>query len=403
MTAPATCFPWAIARLPGWSGLPLILLTIWGASVWGASATAQTVDIPVPPPSLDRLDIKKDPPPPNSPPPAARTRPPARPTPLADFNRYRLGPGDSIFVNVLRFPDLSFQGTLDLEGNLLVPLVGSLRLDGQTLNSARLQIQQELNRFVVNPQVDVILVAQRPVRVTVLGEVFRPGYYPMESPQLSTALLASGGTTRQADLRRVTIRRTAPTGAALERTFDLYTPLRDSTALPAVRLSDGDTVIVPALTAANRDGYDPDLTARSTLAQPQINIRVLNYSNSLGGRGGGRAIANITLPNGSDFLDAIAAIGPNPDTADLRDIALIRYDPDQGRAIRLDFNARRALRGDPEENPRLQHNDVIIIGRNLISRVTYALNVFTQPFRDVLGFLLFFDRLTEASESLFEP
>jgi len=46
---------------------------------------------------------------------------------------------------------------------------------------------------------------------------------------------------------------------------------------------------------------------------------------------------------------------------------------------------------------------VIIIGRNLISRVTYALNAFTQPFRDVLGFLLFFDRLTEASESLFEP
>ncbi|MFQ3638011.1 MAG: polysaccharide biosynthesis/export family protein, partial [Cyanobacteriota bacterium] len=242
MAAPATFLTWAIARLSCWSSLPLVLLT-----VWGASATAQTVDIPVPPPALDALDIKKDPPPaPSSPPPPARTRPPARPTPLAEFNRYRLGPGDSIFVNVLRFPDLSFQGTLDLEGNLLVPLVGSLRLEGQTLNSARFQIQQELNRFVVSPQVDVILVAQRPVRVTVLGEVFRPGYYPMESPQLSTALLASGGTTRQADLRRVTIRRTAPTGAALERTFDLYTPLRDSTALPAVRLSDGDTIIVPA-------------------------------------------------------------------------------------------------------------------------------------------------------------
>jgi polysaccharide export outer membrane protein len=399
MAAPTTFFSWAIARLSHWWSLPLILL-----AGWGTAAAAQSADIPVPPPALDPLDIKKDPPPvTDRPTPPARSRPPARPTPLADFNRYRLGPGDSIFVNVLRFPDLSFQGTLDLEGNLLVPLVGSLRLEGQTLNAARLQLQQELNRFVVNPQVDVILVAQRPVRVTVLGEVFRPGYYPMESPQLSTALLASGGTTRQADLRRVTIRRTAPTGAALERTFDLYTPLRDSTALPAVRLNDGDTIIVPALTAANRDSYDPDLTTRSTLSQPQINIRVLNYSNNLGGRSTGRAIANVTLPNGSDFLDAIAAIGPNPDTADLRDIALIRYDPDQGRAIRLDFNARRALRGDPAENPRLQHNDVIIIGRNLISRVTYALNVFTLPFRDVLGFLLFFDRLTEASESLFDP
>ncbi|WP_448603909.1 hypothetical protein, partial [Thermoleptolyngbya sp.] len=63
MVAPATCFSWAIARLSCWPSLLLVLL-----AGWGASAAAQTVDIPVPPPALDRLDIKKDPPPaPNSP------------------------------------------------------------------------------------------------------------------------------------------------------------------------------------------------------------------------------------------------------------------------------------------------------------------------------------------------
>jgi hypothetical protein len=49
------------------------------------------------------------------------------------FQNYRLGPGDSIFVNVLRFPDLTFQNTIDLEGNMLVPLVGALTLEGLTV------------------------------------------------------------------------------------------------------------------------------------------------------------------------------------------------------------------------------------------------------------------------------
>jgi polysaccharide biosynthesis/export protein len=46
---------------------------------------------------------------------------------------------------------------------------------------------------------------------------------------------------------------------------------------------------------------------------------------------------------------------------------------------------------------------VIVIGRNLVGKITYALNVFTQPFRDVLGFLLFFRQLSDSATDLFGP
>jgi polysaccharide export outer membrane protein len=46
---------------------------------------------------------------------------------------------------------------------------------------------------------------------------------------------------------------------------------------------------------------------------------------------------------------------------------------------------------------------VVVVNRNLIARITYALNTVTQPFRDVLGFLLFFQQLDEAATSLFGP
>jgi polysaccharide export outer membrane protein len=59
--------------------------------------------------------------------------------------------------------------------------------------------------------------------------------------------------------------------------------------------------------------------------------------------------------------------------------------------------------GDISQNVPLQNNDVIVVGRNLIARLTYALSTFTQPFRDVLGFVLFFDSLRDSANNLFRP
>jgi polysaccharide biosynthesis/export protein len=321
------------------------------------------------------------------------------PSSEAEFDSYRLEAGDTIYVNVLRFADLSFQGTLDLEGNLLIPLAGALSLKGLTPQQARAAIQTALDRYVVNPQVDVILIAQRSVQVTILGEIVRPGLYPLQAPQLSTALISAGGATRLADLRSVRIRRTLDDGSVVERNVDLFTPLRDAQAVPDVRLSDGDTIIVPTLTAEADPGYDRDLIARSTLAQAQITIKVLNYAT---GGGGGR-IGSLQLPNGSNFIDALASISPDLGSADIHNIALVRYDVQQGKAVTQELDGKHAIMGDQSQNPILEQNDVIVIGRNFVAQLTHTLNTFTQPFRDVLGFLLFFDSLSKSADNLFKP
>lgn len=314
------------------------------------------------------------------------------------FAAYRLGPGDSLFVNVLRFPDLSFQNTIDLEGNLLVPLVGALYLEGLTVAEAREQIRLALDRYIIEPQVDAILVAQRPVQITILGEVFRPGLYPLTAPQLSTALVSAGGATTRADLRTVRIRRQLPDGSIVEKDVDLFTPLQTATAVPDLQLADGDTIVIPTLVA--NDGYDRNLIARSTLAQPQITVRVLNYATT--GRSGG-TINAIQLVNGSSFIDALSTISPDLASADIRNVALIRFDVQQGKAISQEFNGKKAILGDQSQNPMLEHNDVIVVGRTLVARVTYALNTFTQPFRDILGFVLFFQSLVDSASNLFGP
>lgn len=323
-----------------------------------------------------------------------------QPASPVQFDRYRLGAGDAIFASVSRFSDLSFQATIDLEGNIVVPLAGSLSLRGLTIAEAQARIQAALDRFVVNPVVAVTLVAQRPVSVSIVGEIVRPGQYPLAAPELTIALLSAGGTTELADLRSIRIRRTQPNGAVIERNVDLFTPLATATTLPDVRLEDNDVVVIPALSLESSATYDRNLVARSNLAQTQMVIRVLNYAAG-SGRSTGATISRITLPNGSSFLDAVTAIAPNPDAANLREVALVRFDPQLGRPISQELDARSALRGDFSQNPTLANNDVIIVGRNFISRFSTLINSITQPFRDVLGFLLFFDTLGNSADNLF--
>ena len=321
-----------------------------------------------------------------------------------DFNEYRLGPGDSIFVSVQRFPDLSFQATLDFAGNVIVPIQGAVSLKGQTLDEATNTLRQIYNRYVVireaqpgfqpgsaPPDVTLALTAQRGVEVTILGEVERPGFYPLPQPRVSTALLLAGGATTTADLRSLVVQRRIG-NQIVEEEVDLFTPLKEGGALPDLRLENGDVLIVNRLDPSDLENYDRNLVARSTLAQPEITVRFINYSGDTGERRGrGSTLGALNVQNGSSFVDAITQLGVSPDRANIGEVGLIRFDPETGQAITMTLDARAAFFGDPTQNPQLEDNDVIVVGRNLISRLTYVLNTITQPFQDVLGFLLFFD------------
>lgn len=312
------------------------------------------------------------------------------------FNDYRLGPGDSIFVSVQRYPDLSFQATLDLQGNVIVPLEGSVNFEGFTIGQAEAALTNIYDNYVeirdpdrgVVHEVAITLVARRGVEVTILGAVQRPGFYPLADPTVATALLTAGGATRTSDLRAIQVQRQIRQGNTIEEetvNVDLFTPLKEGSPLPDVRLEDGDVLIVPELDPSQLDEYDSHLVARSTLAQPIINVRFLNYA---GGRGG---VGTLNLNNGSSFLDAVSLLGINPDNANLGDVALIRYDPESGEAITVSLDAKSAIMGDITQNPPLQDSDVIVVGRNLIGRISFALQTITRPFRDVVGFSNFFD------------
>ncbi|MBQ0943132.1 polysaccharide export protein EpsE [Ideonella sp. 4Y16] len=141
----------------------------------------------------------------------AQTPAPAAPAALASTTapEYRLGPGDTIRVQVYQSPDLSLELRLSDTGMVSYPLLGAIRLGSLTVSEAEQFIAEGLKRgeYIKNPQVTVVLMQARGSQVSVLGQVARPGRYPLEQggTRMSDVLAQAGGVLPQQGADRVVV------------------------------------------------------------------------------------------------------------------------------------------------------------------------------------------------------
>jgi polysaccharide export outer membrane protein len=117
--------------------------------------------------------------------------------PVIDKPEHLLGSGDTIRVNVYQNPDLSLETRLSEQGQISFPLIGMVPLVGTTLVAAQDKIAKMLRDggFVLKPQVSVQLVQIRSSQISILGQVGRPGRYPIETvnSKVSEMIAAAGG------------------------------------------------------------------------------------------------------------------------------------------------------------------------------------------------------------------
>jgi polysaccharide export outer membrane protein len=116
---------------------------------------------------------------------------------------YRLGPGDQIKVTVFQNPDLSIETRVSENGVINYPLVGNITVGGSSIGEAERKIASALKsgNYLKNPQVNIVLGQVRGSQVAVLGQVQRPGRFPLETTntRVSDLLAAAGGVTPMGD------------------------------------------------------------------------------------------------------------------------------------------------------------------------------------------------------------
>jgi polysaccharide export outer membrane protein len=116
---------------------------------------------------------------------------------------YPLAAGDVVRVQVFQNPDLTLETRISESGTISYPLIGTVRIGGLTVATAERRIAEALRSggFLQSPQVTLLLTQVRGSQVSVLGQVGRPGRFPLENAntRLSDMLANAGGTTPGGD------------------------------------------------------------------------------------------------------------------------------------------------------------------------------------------------------------
>lgn len=136
--------------------------------------------------------------------------PPDAPQTAMDFTNYRIGPLDTIAVEVFGAPELGRTGPVDAAGNFSVPLVGTVQAGGITPGELGTKIEALLRgRYLKHPQVSVNVREARAQTVTIDGSVRAPGVFPIIGRMtLQQAIATAKGTGEIADLNKIVIFRT---------------------------------------------------------------------------------------------------------------------------------------------------------------------------------------------------
>jgi polysaccharide biosynthesis/export protein len=161
--------------------------------------------------------------------------------------QYRIGPGDTIRIQVFQNPDLTLETRVSEVGTISYPLIGTVRIGGMTTAEAEKTIAKALQSggFIKQPQVNIEPLQIRSNQVSVLGQVSKPGRFPLDTfnIRLSEMIAIAGGIAPTgADVIVVTGTRD---GRPFHREIDIVGLFLKNRLQDDVVVAGGDVIYVP--------------------------------------------------------------------------------------------------------------------------------------------------------------
>jgi len=177
---------------------------------------------------------------------AAAARAAPSPAPQAANALEAVGPGDMVRVTVFRNPDLTTEARVTDQGTIFFPLIGEVAVAGLTPLQASKRIAERLasGKFVVSPEVQFSIATVNSRQVSVLGNVAKPGRYPIDSVnrRVSDFVAAAGGMAA-AGSDTVTVVQVR-NGQETKTDVDLAQMFRTGNLAANLELAPGDTIYV---------------------------------------------------------------------------------------------------------------------------------------------------------------
>lgn len=285
------------------------------------------------------------------------------------------GKGPSFYIDLLAYIQSGPRGqdiTLRDGDALFIPTASSIEENRvRQLAATNFAVADDSPRSVV-----VVGAVNRPGNYVLIGGPSRSELRPGGLPTLTFALEQAGGIVYNADVRQVEIHRmTQSGGERIEANLLEFLETGDFENDPI--LQNGDTIFVP-----QRNETDPGEVAQ--LANASFSVPIVVYV--VGEVDKSPSIRTLEVPANTTLNQAILQAGGFTDDANRNEVELIRLNPDgtvRQDPIELDF-----ARGiDESENPLLRPNDIIVVSRSGLARVTDTLETIFSPAPEINSFM----------------
>jgi polysaccharide export outer membrane protein len=163
---------------------------------------------------------------------------------------FLLGPEDVLEVTVWRNQDLSRTVVVRPDGKISLPLIGDVQASGLNSSQVAAKIAARLTEFKENPNVSVSLKEVNSYFIFVLGEVLKPGKYPLKSyATVLQGVSMAGGFTIYASKNRMQVIRTHTNEGGKESQIRIPVPYNELVSgkgeIENFILKSGDTIVVP--------------------------------------------------------------------------------------------------------------------------------------------------------------
>ena len=165
-------------------------------------------------------------------------------------SEYIIGPEDVLEITVWKNADLSKTVQVRPDGKLSLPLIGDVSAVGRSTGQLTQEIADRLKSYMENPTVSIVVKEVNSYAIFVLGEVVKPGKYPLKSKTtLLQAITLAQGFSAVAARNKIVIFRLGKGTEGLTKIKASYDDivLRDGTK-QNIELKPGDQIVVPSET-----------------------------------------------------------------------------------------------------------------------------------------------------------
>lgn len=309
------------------------------------------------------------------------------------LDAYILGPGDALRITFVSSAYKDLGGDLELlnDGSTSLPMLGSIVLDGLTVNQATNWLRSMYGRYIKRPDLNLQVLRARPIQVSVVGEVESPGLYTLTTsetsqiekestktgttttitglPTVVAALQKAGGMTLNANLADVQLQRRIPrTVDQLKQTnLDLTALLFQGDKRQNPFLFDGDTIVVGKATTPQSQVME---LAAANLSPQSIRVNVIGEVLNPG---------RVEVKANTPLVQAIlAAGGPKNWRAKRSDVELVRINRN-GSATRQLLNINYSAGVSNLRNPPLRDGDTVVVNRSTYAIASDAIGAIATP------------------------